>query len=285
MEYSSITPNLPINIPIMKPQILLLIVSLLIVGTACKTEATNPTETLPSSSVEVKKSDKFYHYSIWYAFVNKVFEGTLTAKELKAQGDLGLGSYNLLDGELIMLDGVLYQAREDGTVGVAADDAKIVYANATFFDQDAAFEIEESTDYEGLRAQLNEAMRGPNFFYAFKIHGDFKYMKCGGLNKQAPPFEEGLDVLIPNRPIFERENFSGTMVGFYCPEFIGDINVVAFHLHFVSDDKQFAGHVMEFEAENLSVEMDKITEYQFVLPDTEAYEKVGFEAAFQYQKK
>lgn len=61
-----------------------------------------------------------------------MFEGTLTAKELKEQGNLGLGSYNLLDGALIMLDGILYQAREDGTVGVATDDAKIVYTNATF---------------------------------------------------------------------------------------------------------------------------------------------------------
>lgn len=269
----------------MKRSFLYLILAAALVVHACTTDQNN---TIPSGEMDVaptEKSDKFYHYSIWYAFVNKVFEGTLTAKDLKSEGDLGLGSYNQLDGELIMLDGVLYQAREDGTVSIADDDAKIVYANSTFFDRDQAFEIEEATNYETLRGLLNEAMAGPNFFYAFKIHGNFKYMKCGGLHKQEPPFKDGLDVLIPNRPVFERENFSGTMVGFYCPEFIGDINVVAYHLHFVSDDKKFAGHVMEFEAENLSVEMDKITEYQFVLPDTEAYEKVGFDAAFQYQKK
>ena len=75
------------------------------------------------------------------------------------------------------------------------------------------------------------------------------------------------------------------MVGFYCPEFIGNINVAGFHFHFVSDDKKFAGHVMEFEAENLVVEFDKINEYQFVLPETEAYENVGFDKEFQYKKK
>ncbi|GAB5552784.1 MAG: acetolactate decarboxylase [Saprospiraceae bacterium] len=268
----------------MKQHQLLPILILGLVLTSCKTDQEKAVITSVEVAKEIK-SDKFYHYSIWYAFVNKVFEGTLTAEELKAQGDLGLGSYNQLDGELIMLNGVLYQAREDGTVTVAEDDAKIVYANATFFDNDESFEIKETTNYEILRTYLNEAMPGPNFFHAFKIHGDFNYMKCGGLNKQEPPFEEGLDVLIPNRPVFERENFSGTMVGFFCPEFIGNINVAAYHLHFISDDKQFAGHVMEFEAQNLTIEMDKITEYQFVLPDTEAYQKVGFDTEFQYQKK
>jgi acetolactate decarboxylase len=75
------------------------------------------------------------------------------------------------------------------------------------------------------------------------------------------------------------------MVGFYCPEFIGNINVAGFHFHFVSEDETFAGHVMEFEAENLTLEYDKMHEYQFVLPQTEAYDNVGFDKEFQYKKK
>ena len=229
--------------------------------------------------------DLFYHYSIWYAFVNKVFEGDLTVKELKTKGDIGLGSYTKLDGELVMLDGVSYQVTEDGKVSVPSDDSKIVYVNATFFEKDYGFKISELVNYEALRTKINKKLPSKNMFYGFKIHGTFKSMTCGGLHKQEPPFKEGLDVLIPNRPVFERENFKGTMVGFFCPEFIGNINVAAYHLHFISDDKTFGGHVMEFESENLVVEMDEMNEYQFVLPDTEAYRNVGFEAEFQYKKK
>lgn len=231
------------------------------------------------------KSDVFYHYSIWWAFVNKVFEGDITAEALKTKGDIALGSYNLLDGELIMLDGTLYQAKDNGEVLIPNDSIKVAYANAAFFQKDGGFTIDKVNNYDSLRVVINSNLPSKNFFYGFKIKGHFKYMKCGGLNKQPPPFQEGLDVLIPNRPIFERENFLGTMVGFYCPEFIGNINVAGFHFHFVSDDKKFAGHVMEFEGENLTVEFDKKNEYQFVLPETEAYENVGFEKEFQYKKK
>ncbi len=255
----------------------------------CKEVSTEKVTPSTSKNVEeitdVKKSDLFYHYSIWHAFVNKIFEGDITAGELKTKGDIALGSYNLLDGELIMLNGQLYQAKENGEVLKPSDSTKIAYANATFFDADNAFDIGEVKNYEGLRKLINDKLPTRNMFYAFKIHGEFSKMKCGGLHKQEKPFDEGLDVLIPNRPIFERENFSGTMVGFYCPGFIGDINASGYHLHFVSDDEQFAGHVMEFEAKNLSVEIDEIHEYQFVLPQTEAYKKVGFEKEFQYKKQ
>lgn len=240
-------------------------------------------ETKSAESIETPTSDVFYHYSVWYAFVNRVFEGELLASELKTKGDLGLGSYDLLDGELIMLDGVLYKATEDGVVSEARDSDKIVYANAAFFDTEQSFTLEKAANYQSLREQLNAQLPSRNLFYAFKIHGTFKHMKCGGLHKQEKPFDKGLDVLIPARPIFERSNFSGTMVGFFCPEFIGHINVAAYHLHFISDDKQFAGHVMEFEAEKLEVEIDYMHQYQFDLPTSDAFLKGEFEKEFQYQ--
>lgn len=257
---------------------------------SCKTEdkkleKSNSELNMDATDTKEGKPDGFYHYSIWYAFVNRVFEGDITAETLKTKGDIGLGSYNALDGELIMLDGVLYQATQDGNVQTPPDDIKIAYANTTFFDMEDSFELLNIPNYKTLRDSINAHIPTKNIFYAFKIHGDFKKMKCGGLHKQEPPYETGLDVLIPNRPVFERENFSGTMVGFFCPEYIGNINVAAYHLHFVSDDKQFAGHVMEFEATDLTVEVDYIYEYTFALPQTEAYLKGNFEKEFQYKKK
>ena len=68
------------------------------------------------------------------------------------------------------------------------------------------------------------------------------------------------------------------MVGFYCPEYIGQINVAGYHLHFVSDDKKSAGHVMEFsDATHLSGGYMKIHKYQF--------DSVDLDKSFQYNKK
>ncbi|TWU43842.1 Alpha-acetolactate decarboxylase precursor [Novipirellula aureliae] len=238
-----------------------------------------------SASLRQDRSETYFQYSIWGAFVNKVFEGDLSVAEMKKRGDVGLGSYTLLEGELVMLDGIPYRIEETGVVSVPKDEDKIVYANAAFFDEDASFEIPEINNYEMLRQIIRDRLPSLNYFYAFKITGTFESMKCGGLSRQEPPFKDGLDILIPNRPVFERQNFKGTLIGFYCPGFIGDINVEGFHFHFISDDKQFGGHAMEFKAKDLHVAIDKMKQYTFVLPESEKFEAVEFDKQFQYQQK
>ena len=234
---------------------------------------------------EMEKPDKFFHYSIWHAFVNKVFDADLKVSTLKANGDIGLGSFDLLDGEMVMVDGIPYRIREDGEVSVGQDDDEIVYANAAFFDEDGSIDMAAAVDYDKFRAVINQDLPSLNLFYAFKAHGTFSTLKLGGLHKQEKPFDDGLDVLIPNRPIFEGEQITGTMIGFFCPQFIGDINAAGYHFHFISDDLKMGGHVMEFEtAEALQVKYDEMNNYHFFLPDNEDYRNVSLEKEFQYGK-
>jgi acetolactate decarboxylase len=240
----------------------------------------------PKTQEVSKQTGLFYHYSAWPAFVNKIYDGTLTAAQLKEKGDIALGSYNGLHGELIMLDGVLYEAEADGKVVIANDSAKICYANATFFEEDKPLNITEVANYDSLRVKLNQTLDSKNYFYAFKIHGTFKNLKLGGVPIQTKPYTQTLDVLIPGRPVWDKENISGTMVGFFCPDLIGQINVAGYHLHFVSDDKKSAGHIMEFSgATNLTGGMDKIAKYQFDLPETPEFDTVNMSRSFQYNKK
>jgi acetolactate decarboxylase len=188
----------------------------------------------------------------------------------------------MLDGELVMVDGKLYKIEADGTVVQPADSIKIVYANAAFSNPQYQFEIDDIENFDALLTAVEEELPNQNLFYSFKISGDFDYVKCGGLHEQERPFKEGLDVLIPNRPTFERESFSGTIVGFYCPKFIGNINVSGFHFHFMSKDEEFGGHLMELQANNLVVEVTPISKYSFDLPTTTDFYDVGFDKEFQY---
>ncbi len=242
--------------------------------------------TSPATATNGKKPhNEFYHYSLWAALVNKIYDGNLTIKEAKAHGDIGLGSYNGVDGELIMIDGILYQVPSSGEVKLPNDTMLIPYLNATFFDKEFSFDINDRVSYDSLRKKIERHFPSRNFFYAFKIHGEFDSLKLGSLQRQERPYQQGLDSLLPKRPTFNHKNISGIMVGFYCPDFIGDINVTGFHLHFLSDDKKVGGHVMEFTGKNFKVDMDKLTSYRFVLPETDDYDKVNLEKKYQYGKK
>jgi len=245
----------------------------------------NATSIGQGNSEGIQTPDEFYHYSLWAALVNKIYDGNLTVREAKSHGDIGLGTYNGADGELILLDGVFYHVPASGEVLVADVSDRIPYLNATFFDKEFAFEVTGPVNYDTLRKLIQQKFPSRNYFYAFKIHGEFDSIRVGSLHKQERPYQYSMDSLLPTRPTFDHRNISGTMVGFYCPDFIGDINVAGFHLHFMSDDRKTGGHVMEFTGKNFDVGMDKLTAYQFVLPQTPDYDSVNLEKKYQYGKK
>lgn len=229
------------------------------------------------------QSDVFYQYSIWFAFVNKVFDGDLKVSELKTKGDIGLGSFDFLDGELVMLDGVPYRIRENGEISVGQDDDEVVYSDATFFNEDGKFKINGPIDYVSFKEKLNIEMKSKHYFYTYKIPVNVDYIKLGGVPKVEKPFTDGLDVLLPIRPVFETENISGTLIGFYCPEYIGNINAFGHHFHFISDDRKWGGHVMEFKTKSdIEVPWDQKTSYTFDLPKNETFENVKLDSEFQY---
>ncbi|WP_373512571.1 acetolactate decarboxylase [Persicitalea sp.] len=254
----------------------------LVLLASCK-RVDKPDET---TTTKTTQNDTYFQYSIWWAFTNKVFDADLSVETLKTKGDVGLGSFNMLDGEMVMVDGTPFRIREDGVVSEGADADKLVYANAVHFQKNDEFEITQTgVNFDSLQARVKAKLPSPNYFYAFVIKGKFARLKCGGLTKQQRPFVEGLDVLIPNRPVFEADDISGTMVGFYCPDFIGNINTKGFHFHFISDDRKFGGHVMEMVTSGpLVIQMDQKADYNFQLPDNADFGAVSFEKEFQYKK-
>lgn len=93
---------------------------------------------------------------------------------------------------------------------------------------------------------------------------------------QEKPYNKSLVEMLADRPVFEGKNITGTLVGFWCPAYIGDINTDGFHLHFLSDDHNLGGHLMEFTAQSLEIGLDIKSTYQINLPNTEMFEKAPF---------
>ena len=62
---------------------------------------------------------KLFQYNTLGALMAGLYGGTLTVGELLEHGDLGLGTLDSIDGELIVLDGKAYQAKgSEGKVEV-----------------------------------------------------------------------------------------------------------------------------------------------------------------------
>src|SRR6478736_3153623 len=57
-----------------------------------------------------------YQVSTAAALVEGIYQGAVRVGTLREHGDLGLGTFENLDGEMVIVDGRFFQARSDGLV-------------------------------------------------------------------------------------------------------------------------------------------------------------------------
>ena len=204
------------------------------------------------------------------------FDGSMTVADLKTHGDTGIGTFDGLNGEMIVLDGVVYQAIGDGSVVVPADDETVPFSNVTFFEEDLTLPLSDIPDMASLQAALNEIVieHGANLFYMVKIPGTFSSIKVRSEFKQEKPYRN-LDVaLAADQNEFDFENIKGTMVGLYCPDYMGDLNSVGWHFHFLTEDLTQGGHVLQVSVDEATAMLDATPGFELYLPEDEAFQNM-----------
>lgn len=192
------------------------------------------------------------------------YDGYLTLAQLEDQGDFGIGTFNRLDGEMIVLNNSVYQVKSNGTITKPSDYEKIPFIMLTYFDAYNTTNVNGSNGSD-LENSLNESFPQKNIFYALKIEGNFTYIKARSVPEQNPPYQN-LTEVIKNQTVFEFKNINGTIIGFWCPDNLGGINNPGFHFHFISENKTAGGHVLEFTVDNATLEIDDTPKLYLNIP-------------------
>lgn len=250
-----------------------LIVQILLLLTLLGCRQQNPVQDTASD----ESSDQIYQYSVFTALANKVYDGKITVGMLKEKGDLGLGTYNGLNGEMIVSNGSVYQFLANGDVREPADSELVPFAVVTNFEPDTLLKFNDLIDYNQIKAFIEKSLPSLNRGYAIRVEGTFDHIKCGSADKQEKPYANTLSRALADRPVFTWENIPGTLVGFWIPEYLDDVNVPGFHLHFISKDETKAGHVLEFSADNLNVSIESCSGYNILLPETDGFNDAVFD--------
>jgi alpha-acetolactate decarboxylase len=87
-----------------------------------------------------------YQVSTATALVEGVYQGAVRVGTLRDHGDLGLGTFENLDGEMVVIDGRFFQVRSDGSVRECADDMLSPFAVVTRFVPDDAVTLRQCPD-------------------------------------------------------------------------------------------------------------------------------------------
>ena len=221
-------------------------------------------------------SETIQQVSLLQALTLGDYYGSLKVKELKELGDTGIGTFNAVNGELIMLDGEVYRAGGDGKVEVVEEDETIPFANVTFFDYDETVTLTDIADINQLQDSLNEmvAKYGQNDFYMVKVEGEFSEMNVRSERPQEEPYRPLAKVLETDQTFFDYTNIKGCVVGLYCPEYMNSLNATGWHFHFISEDKKSGGHVLGLKADTLQASIDPTKGFSMTLPGDEFFENL-----------
>lgn len=203
------------------------------------------------------------------AILEGLYETNLTMADLKKRGDFGIGTFNDLDGELVLLDGAVYQMDVSGNVCKVSDNEKTPFATACFFHPSSREEIKNRLQYVDFIPFLDLCLPSRNMMYAIRVDGFYSRVRTRSVPRTAnyTPLVEATALQKES----EFKNVRGTLVGFFTPDFVPSVNVPGYHFHFITEDRKHGGHLLECDIEEGQVEIQFYSRMDLNFPMTLDY--------------
>ena len=200
------------------------------------------------------------------ALVEGVYKGAVTVRELRKHGDFGLGTFEGLDGEMVVVDGSFYQVQSDGRITEPADAAPVPFAVVTTFRPLRRVPITAFASFEALTGQFDAHRRSDNLFFAVRLDGRFAEIHT----RVACKVEAGvpLDQATAHQAEFRMKEVTGSIVGFWSPPYARSLNVAGWHLHFLTDDRKGGGHLLGCGGRGLEAKLQELDDLRLAIPET-----------------
>lgn len=228
------------------------------------------------------KSNKIYQVSTLQALALGYTRPVVTVEELLQNGDTGLGTFENVDGEMIIIDGVCYQAKQDGSIVRSENSTGVPFAVAGFLKNGRKIEFGEKKDIEAIKLALTMIIDddfGLNSIHVARIDGWFDTIRA----RAGAPYQSQhvtlKTILSKTQKDFSFEKTEGTLVCVYFPDYMDGINASGWHMHFISKDKKFGGHVFEASMSSGECLIQKMDRIDIQLPRDAAFDTYSLKQA------
>ena len=249
------------------------ITALLSIGTVQAHESHDHTDVSPDAIVSTDHKKAIEQYGLPLTLMNTIYEGQITAAEMKGLGTLGVGVSNHLNGELTAVDGVIYSIAADGTATVAPDDLQAPYMSMIDFEPSRTVTISNINSFKELEQAVLANITSANTLHVFKAKGMFSFTRLAsahGVEDEDVDFFEYLD----SRQMYNLEQTEGTIVGIYTPAYLGTISIPGLHFHFQNADNTVGGHMEDIRFDQLEFEVQEVDRINVALPNVQKFRDI-----------
>lgn len=211
--------------------------------------------------------DVAFQYSTISALMAGAYDGRLAVADLLRRGDLGLGTYNGLDGEMVILDGKAFQAGADGDVAAMPGETLSPFAVVTAFEGRTGLDFPAGLDLASLEKNIEARVAHPGRIVAIRVDGRFPSIKVRSVPRQSPPYRPLAEVITRDQAIFDLKDAEGTLVGFRFPPTAAGVNVPGYHFHFLTADRRRGGHVLALTTSAGRAGLDEVARLEVLFPE------------------
>lgn len=211
-----------------------------------------------------------FQNSLMSALLDGIYDGEMSIGELLSHGNFGIGTFNALDGEMIVLDGVCYQLRGDGSASVASFEQLSPFAVMTNFVPRITATPPRGLRRAELSAFVDSLLPSQNYMYAVRIAGHFDDVTVRTVTKQEQPYRPMVEAVNEDAELHFRD-VTGVLGGFRTPLYEKGIGVPGCHTHFIDAEFSKGGHVLDFTLESGFVEVCPGTNLELHLPLTQDF--------------
>lgn len=208
-------------------------------------------------------------FAVLDALLAGAYESGMPASRVRAHGDFGLGCCDHLGGEVVLLDGELYECTVDGAPTRMADEEILPFADVCVFPETAPVGV-RAADLAALTSAVEERLLSRNLFHAVRFDGVVAAVRVRVTQRQHHPFRPLAEVTREQvETVIEQRR--GTLVGIWAPAIYQGIAVAGLHLHFLSDDRAVGGHVLDVTVGEGELRVAAYAQFDLHLPTDDLF--------------
>ena len=222
-----------------------------------------------------ERNNSLYTAGHAHAFIGGLFDAFYPYSELMQHGDFGLGAPDQLDGELVMLDGKIYQTQVTGKT-FEIKDGSTPFSVVNFFKPERKLTLKTTKTKEQLFAFLDSMLTNKNLIYAIRIKGSFEHIKTRAFPKSVKKPYAPLATMLSLQNFFNFNHVQGDLVGYRIPQHMDGANITGYHFHFLSADKKAGGHLIDLLSRTVTIEIDELDTFTVAMPKSDDFKKFDF---------
>lgn len=186
------------------------------------------------------------------------YDGVFPISRLNSFGDFGLGTFNGLDGEMLVADGHVYQITGTGDVQRPNPETRTPFAFVTQFRPDESFTVKNLSP-AALQDEVDRRTKGYHGIVAIRIDGQFRNIDARSFAPQLRPYKPFAQI-VERQSLFPYPSVEGTFVGFRMPKTVTvhHLNFPGYHFHFVTRDRKQGGHILAYKIVSARVQLMRV---------------------------